>query len=293
MDGKVLLFVRDYQLNHKIINCMAGIGVPFIECFVQEELAFKMQLFNIENRLYIHEFIVGNDEEQFEQLRKVKEKGWKIIVIFPKYLIEYIDKCQEIKIDDLMVYPIEITPLKNKIVTLLSLPNVPIDSVEEEVNKKKQSIKDSIQLEINRAERGQYALSFIMIDFGSIPDQIQKRYFVELKTYLRETDIMLNGDKKNIYILVCPFTPKNFLVKVENKIRNLFEKEMKEERISVLSKLYVYGLTLGEDGHTFDEICNRLTDSIHDSKLLDQRIISNKIYTPDKLKGYKKLFKRF
>jgi len=293
MDGKVLLFIRDYQLKRKIIKCIASLGVPFVECFEQKELTFKMQLFDVENRLYIHEFAEGDDDKQFENLKKIKNKGWKVIVIFPKYLIEYIDKSQEAKIDDLMVYPIEIAPLKNKIVTILSLPIIIDDLLDEVVDTKKvDSLKDIIQTEINRAERGKYALSFVMIDFGSVPVDIQNEYFLTLKKSLRETDIILNAVKKNTYILVCPFTPKNFLVEVENKIRYLFEEEKRQERISTMTKLYAYGLTLGEDGHTFNEIYKRLTNSIRDSKLLNQTIVQNLIYTSDKLNAYK-MSKRF
>lgn len=293
MEGKVLLFIRDYQLKRKIINCVASLGVQFIECYEQEELSFKMQLFEEGNRLYIHEFLPGDDDKQFEGLKKIREKGWKVIVIFPKYLIEYIDKSQEAKVDDLMVYPVEIAPLKNKIVTILSLPMFDDDIKVEEVEKKENGLEEIIKLEINRAERGKYALSFVMIDFGNVPQQIQKDYFIALKKSLRETDVILNTDDKNAYILVCPFTPKNFLVEVENKIRYLFEEEKKQERVSAMTKLYAYGLTLGEDGHTFKEIYKHLTDSIHDSKLLDQTIVQNLIYTRDKLKVYKSLFKRF
>lgn len=294
MDGKVLLFIRDYQLKRKVINCVASLQVPFVECFEQEELGFKMQLFQEDNKLYIHEFVLGDDDAQFERLRKIKEKGWKVIVVFPKYVIEYIDRSQEIKIDDLMVYPVEEAPLKNKIVTLLSLP-VAKEPEQEPVDDgvHVNSLEEVIQMEINRAERGKYALSFVMIDFGIVPQVIQNSYLVELKKSLRETDVILKADEKNTYILVCPFTPKNFLVEVENKIRYLFEEEKRQERVSKMTKLYAYGLTLGDDGHTFMEIYKRLTDSIHDSKLMDQSIVQNLIYTPEKLKAYKSLFKRF
>lgn len=293
MDGKVLLFIRDYQLKHKIISCIAGLGVPFVECFEQEELNFKMQLFDEENRLYIHEFVLGNDDQQFEHLKKIKEKGWKIIIIFPEYSIDYIDRSQEIKIDDLLVYPVDVLPLKNKITTILSLPSLNDPTKDSHDHIKHKSLDEIIQLEINRAERGKYALSFVMIDFGNVPDSIQVKYFKNLKVLLRETDVILKAVEKNMYILVCPFTPKNFLVEVENKVRYLFEEEKKQERISPMTKLYAYGLTLGEDGRTFDEIYTRLSESIHDSKLLDQSIVQNLMYKPDKLKAYKSLFKRF
>lgn len=295
MDGKILLFIRDYQLKRKIINCVASLRLPFVECFEQEELDFKMQLFNEVNKLYIHEFTGVDEDKEFEHLEKIKAKGWRIIVIFHKYSIEYIDRCQAIKVDDLMVEPIEEVPLKNKITTILSLAALEpeIEEVEETVDVERISLKDVIQLEINRAERGKYALSFVMIDFGNVPGKIQNSYFKELKKLLRETDVILNAEEKNTYILVCPFTPKNFLVEVENKIRYLFEEEKHQGRVSSMTKLYAYGLTLGQDGLTFEDIYKRLTESIHDSKLLDQSIVQDLIKTPEKLKVYKSLFKRF
>ena len=299
MDGKILLFIRDYQLKRKMINCMMDLEVPFVECFEQDELNFKVKLFNVENRLYIYEFVAANDEEQFEQLKSMKSKGWKVLVIFPEYSIKYIDKCQEIKIDDLMVYPIEDMPLKNKIKTILKIPMMENDQVNaqedqaDQEDQKDDTIKEVIQLEVNRAERGQYALSFVMIDFASISVKIQKSYLPELKKILRETDLILSSDKDDIYILVCPFTPKNFLVEVENKIRYLFEEEQKQQHISMTTKIYVYGLTLGEDGHSFEEIYEKLIKRIGESKLLDQRITASKTYSPERLKAYRKMFEKF
>jgi len=294
MEVKVLLFIQDHQLKRKVINCIADLGVPFVECFEEEELSFKMQLFSDTNRLYIHEFIVEKEDEQFAQLKKIKEKGWKVIVIFPKYLIEYIDKSQLAKVDDLLVLPVEIASLKNKLVMLLSLPMkdgmVNKQAVEEI---QKDGLHEVIQMEVNRAQRGKYDLSFVMIDIGNVPLDIQKDYLADLKKVLRETDVILKAKEKNTYILICPFTAKNYLVEVENKIRDLFNALKNKGRISSLSKLYAYGLTLGEDGEDYNQLHKRLTESMHDTKLLDQSFVQNLLYTPQKLKAFKDLFKRF
>ncbi len=286
-EGKVLLFVRDYQLKRKVINVIVSIGIPFIEVFEQDELGYKMQLIKDEQKLYIHEYI-HDDDKQFEKLKLLKEKGWKTLVIFPKYLIEYIDVCQESKVDDLIAGAVEEVAINNKITTLLNLPIVKETSIEEisadeTNNDTTQNIRSVIELEVSRAQRGFYDLSFVIVDVGVLPIYEHKNFIRKLKNTLRETDVIVKTDEKGYYIIVCPFTAKNFLVEVENKIRAL---------VITTTKLYLYGLTLGVDGDDFEELYSKLTENLNNSKNLDQTFKQKASYSNSKFQVYKTTYRK-
>lgn len=205
MEGKVLLFIRDYQLKIKIIPALTDMHIPFIEVFEKEELPFKMKLINQTNKLYIHEYIQG-DEEQFNKIRAMKASGWKILLIFPKYEIRYIDASQEAGVDDLMARPLEIPAFRKKVTTLMRLPQLRVVVSHEEVD----NFKSTAELEVNRAMRGNYDLSFVMVDLSVMPAE-EKMIFIDvLRSALRETDVVVKTHEKDYYLIVCPFTPKNF-----------------------------------------------------------------------------------
>lgn len=290
MDGKVLIFIRDYQLKRQVINLVAQLGLSFIECNEMDELDFRIQLFVNVNKLFVYEFAEGiNEEKQFKKLADMKNKGWKTLVVFSKYHIPYIDKSQDNGVNDLVVHPVEIISIKNKILTLLS---VPIEEKNEEIDQEDSDLMDeTVKLEINRADRGKYALSFVLFEFLSVTISKQKSFIEDLKFKLRETDAIIPGRKKNTYLIMCPFTPKNFVVEVENKIRNQFEEQKSNGEIAPLSIVYAYGLTLGVDGDDFDELMDTLDKSLNELKKIDKTIKQNILYDPEKLKAYRNMYR--
>lgn len=291
MDGKVLVFIRDYQLKRQVINLVVQLELSFVESNDMDELSFKSQLITTDNKVFVYEFAEGQDEEkQFQRLGSMKEKGWKILVIFSKYSIPYIDKSQNVGIHDLLIPPIEILSLKNKILTLLSVPF--------EVTPKQKPVieaipvEESVKLEINRAERGKYVLSFVLFELASVVHSKQKIFVDLLKERLRETDDVIRGREKNMFLVICPFTPKNYVVEIENKIRSLFEELKQNGEVAPLSKVYAYGLTLGEDADDFETLIERLEHNMHESKTFDQAIKNNILYDPEKLKAYRNMYRR-
>jgi hypothetical protein len=259
-----------------------------MECFEEEELSFKLQLYTEGNRVFIYEFTGDVADEEYARLKSIKEKGWKILAIYPKYAIRYIDESQKIKIDDLMTHPVALDSLKRKIISLMNkmTPEAKENTVFPE------NLHDAVRVEINRATRGNYPLSFVMISPTEMTDEQKDIFSGMLKEHLRETDMIYTEDDAHTYMVLCPFTPKNSLVEVENKIRHVFDEIREPFKIARKDKIYVHGLTLDEDGQTYHEIYEKLLKGIHDSKLLDQEDIQDLFKDRSKLMAYRNLFKR-
>jgi hypothetical protein len=290
MDGKILLFIRDYQLKRQVINLVAQLGLVFIECNDFNELDFRINLIDADKKLFFYEFHEGIEEEkQFKKLSDMKIKGWKTLVVFSKYFIPYIDKSHKAGINDLCIHPVEIASIKNKILTLLSIPSE--IQFEQEADEVTIPVEETISRELNRATRGNYALSFVIFEFVSVVASKHGVFIEELKAKLRETDAIITGRIKDTYLIICPFTPKNFVVEVENKIRTLFEDKKSLGEIAPLSRVYAYGLTFGEDGDNFEELITLLESNLQELKKMDQTIKQSLFYNPEKLKVYRNIYR--
>ena len=93
------------------------------------------------------------------------------------------------------------------------------------------SENEDLKREIKRAGRGKYPVSFVMGRiFGAEPEKIQD-FYRRLKSVLRDTDRIMNYDSRT-FVIVCPFTPKENLMQVENKIRGTCEQLLEETRCS-------------------------------------------------------------
>lgn len=298
MDGKVLMNIADTQLKRQLMMIFVEINIQFIECYQDEDINFKIQMLPQGNRLYIHEYRASKetDTSQFAFLEEMKNKGFRVLVILPQYTIQLIDECQRIKVDDVFVLS-EGNPgmdlwknvgvrLKNKILMILTLPEVTTYETIPKEEKKTEahlvidpSIKGikRIQTEITRAKRGNYPLSFVMIYQSLIPKKIEEFFMKELKKVLRVTDSVVEMESEIVHIILCPFTDKKDLVRVENKVRRSFEEIKLNSGLPAASKCYLYGLTFGVDGESFEEIYQKLEKSIQESKAMDENFLKERI----------------
>ncbi len=271
MEGKVLLFIRDTQLRMNLLKSFTESQISFIEVQDMSELEFKMSLAMELNRLYVHEFSSVDEEGQFELLERMKKNNWKLLVIFPEYSVRYIDQAQGVAVDDLMAQPVHSNVLLKKVKTLLSLP-VEESSVSV-VDSQSKTVAAVVFEEINRADRGRYDLSFVMVSVTGLSAKERQVFLKDIKGLLRETDKVLIMEDLHNCLIVCPFTTKEFLVNVENKVRVAFDKVRMLFGITARIKLYLHGLTYPVDGENFDVIKERLLEGIRESKVFDQTII--------------------
>lgn len=287
MEGKVLIYVRDLQLGRWILSWASVNHVPFVECYRDMDLEYRANLIKENNKLFVYEFLDEDHEAQFLMLQKMSESGFKILVVFPEYRIQFIDEGMKVGVDDMLVHPIEMPILSSKLSKLLQLPVDEPEPEPEEVQTMDYMV--TVEREIRRAKRGHYELSFVMFSFVSSADSHLEEFFDVMKSTLRETDILLHINAANRYLVVCPFTKKEYIVEVENKIRDVFHFMKQRGQFTSHSKVYVHGLTLGEDGMDFKELMEKMENGIEGSKSIDQLGSRNKprVYSnPKAFKAY-------
>ncbi|PKM68888.1 MAG: hypothetical protein CVU95_02055 [Firmicutes bacterium HGW-Firmicutes-2] len=271
MEKKVLIHVYTIQVKNDILSILVNNGHDFLEVFNNNELNFKYNLVKDQIDLYIQELDENRYEESLDQIRRIDTDKVRSIVLIHKYSKHVIDDALALKVKDIIVLPMDRTHLTKKIMSFFDTqkPSVLMPSSQDKVQ-----IHNYIEIdinkvrdEINRAMRGNYPLSFVLVEYHSL-DQPQWILFKEaLNLLLRTTDMVMYFEANKI-LLICPFTPKNFLVEVENKVRNAYD-QIKKKAPS-RGALFLYGVTFPEDGQAWEALYKEMTDGIHDSKVISK-----------------------
>lgn len=285
MNGKVLLNVYSIGVKKDLLNILVQNGYDFIEVNGPHELSFKYNLVKERLDLYVHELDENDYEASLEQIKKIEVENVRCIVLIHKYSSEVIDDALALKVNDIVVLPIEKDNLQKKILSTVVkaepqeyMPSTPPPKDEIQVN------AERIDDEINRAVRGDYPLSFVMIEYDRMGIEVFKVFKRELRKLLRTTDMVMKYNKKRL-LLLCPFTPKSHLVEVENKVRVAHGK-LADVTVTP-STIYLYGVTFPDDGENSDKLLKVMSDGIHDSMVfsnlegtlhqMDRNLLKNKL----------------
>lgn len=268
MNGKVLLNVYSVGVKNDLLSILVQNGYDFLEVFSEHELSFKYNLIKDKLDLYIHELDENDYESSLQQLKKIDTQEVRCIVMIHKYSSKVIDDTLAMDVRDIVVLPIERNNLSKKILSAVKkiekaetaeyMPATP--PVSEGVVDRKR-----IDDEINRAVRGAYPLSFVMVEYDKMGVEVYKVFKRELSRLLRTTDMFLKLSDKRLLIL-CPFTPKSHLVEVENKVR-FAHRELSKVTVTPV-RIYLYGVTFPDDGQELDILLKSLKDGIHDSMVI-------------------------
>lgn len=269
MNGKVLLNVYSIGVKKDLLNILVENGYDFMEVNNPNELSFKYNLIKDTMDLYVHELDENNYQASLNQIKKIEVENVRCIVLIHEYSSKVIDDALGLKVNDIVVLPIEKDNLQKKILSTVSkagaqaehqayMPSTPPPREEIKVDAKR------IEDEINRAVRGDYPLSFVMIEYDRMGIEVFKVFRRELRKLLRTTDMVMKYDKKQL-LLLCPFTPKSHLVEVENKVR-LAHKKLSDVTVTP-TRIYLYGVTFPDDGEASDALLRTMSDGIHDSMI--------------------------
>lgn len=257
--------VYSIGVKKDIINILVQNGYDFLEIAGENELRFKYNLIKNQMDLYIHELDENHYQASIEQIKSLDLENVYCIVMIHKYSSQVIDDALTMKVDDIVVLPIERDILQKKIRTRMvkhevtSMPLMPAEPPQDV-----EALVDDARIEdeMNRAIRGKYPLSFVMIEYDHMGSEVYKVFKKELRKLLRATDMILRYDANKLLIL-CPFTPKSHLVEVESKVR---EAHTKLSTVTVTpSVIFLYGVTFPDDGEEQKSLLEHMSNGLHDS----------------------------
>lgn len=167
---------------------------------------------------------------------------------------------------DVVVKPVNYEQLKGRIDRIIS---------PDQITKEAKSIMDyykQIQMELKRAQRGNYEVSIVLagifqkMDFKSVYKEsskkqvidLEQKYPEELQKVMRETDAIISLSPSE-YLFVLPFTGSDGVPIIQDKLIGVFIHTVEsEERDNLL--MIIGSATYPQDGDTADLLISRIED---------------------------------
>lgn len=258
MAKKVLVHIHSLANKRIVLPALISMGLDFVEYSGPEDFNFKLGLFKEQTYLMIHELNRMKYINEFESMKKAVALNVKVLLIIDEYDTKIIDDALSIGIHDLITFPIKEETLKSKIDSLLS-------SIPGNMGRKSNINMPVIENEIARAKRGNYHFSIVMANLDGIHVDDMALVIDSLKNQLRDTDLVLKWDRYRI-LLICPFTIKESIVEVENKIRAIVKEKYGEFKNKVI--LNMYGISYPKDGKSAKDLIDKLYEGLNNSIML-------------------------
>lgn len=263
MGKKILVNVGSQIVRKLVLTSIVQLDYDFVEFNSPEDLKLKINLLRETIVLMIQELNYSEYKTDFEIIKDISEQGIKTLVISDRYESEIIDSALGAGASDIIILPLKEDVLKSKMKTLIDGAKTLILQAEQQ--DKKFADDNVIDYEILRANRGRYSISLVMVEFSGILEEEVEWFIVKLKGKLRETDLIFRYNVMRL-LLICPFTLKENVVEIENKVRAV----RSENYMSFKTKvgLFVYGISYPKDGNNTADLLALLDAGIKNSIFL-------------------------
>jgi PleD family two-component response regulator len=290
MKKTILVNVSSVAIKKLILSTIVEMNLGFVETDSLADLVFKSNLLKENVSVYIHELDYANYEEDFKTIKEATSIGISVMILLDSYSSTIIDDSLKAGADDVIALPIKKDIFVNKLKSLIGDCNNNVeqnsDSLAEQEKMKRN--KTVIDIEIARAKRGQYSLLVIIVQLCNVEEEALQKYIDDLQANLRNTDVVLRYKNEQV-VLACPFTAKESIVEVENKVRKLYTEHFEERKKYI--PLHMYGVAYPKDGEDSEALLSKLEDGLHDSVIIgNMKGTLNEIARED-IEKYKKMFK--
>lgn len=262
MKKKILVNSGTLIVKRMVLTSIVQLDYDFVEFNSPDDLKFKLNLLRESIVLMIDELNYDTYKTDFEIIKEVSEQGIKTLIISDRYESEIIDSALEVGASDIIILPLKEDVLKSKMKTLIEGSKNLLPQNEKE---RKFADDNIINYEIVRADRGKYSISLVMVEFSGILEEEIEWFTLKLKGKLRETDLIFRYNAMRI-LLICPFTMKENVVEIENKVRAVRSENYMDFKTKV--GIFVYGISYPKDGKNTQELLALLDSGIKNSILL-------------------------
>lgn len=282
MLGKVLINVTSTQVSSDLLSIFVAEGYEVFEARDANDLLFKYNLIREDLDLYIHELDEQDYEGSMAVFKKIDRHRTRTVLLIHLYSAKVIDDALSLSVKDVVVLPMErnalakklIQPIRNQVKTTL-MPKMPPKAPEgasastpPETSLEMPLDDDTLEMELNRAIRGRYPLSIVMVAYGGFTEGAFIRFEKNLRRSLRTTDAICRFGVATL-LIVCPFTSKVHLAEVENKIRDAYKQVIAEGHGS--GTMQLYGLTYPRDVASKDKLLEQLKAGIDSSDFIHEQ----------------------
>jgi len=303
MADKILCSIEDRFLKSIVLKQLFEKGLEFIESLDERDLYLKLDIFKETILFYIIQINQSSYKDQYKMIKSIKQKtglsNFPVMAIIPNNSADIVRGANQAGIEDVILMPEQREQFKELFLNRLNdfLKKVPAHKgIHPDLDEIRKSILSSLSSnsdlknEIKRASRGKYSVSFVMGRITGVHIGMIQEFYDKLKGMMRDTDKVINNDYRT-FIVVCPFTLKEYLIEAENKTRKVFEEMF--GGYSRLRRLDMYGATYPDDGKSLDKLLEIMEKGVSDSIIISSIHEPLNTLSKERLEEYKNMLRLY
>ncbi|MCX7774295.1 MAG: hypothetical protein N2376_14420 [Clostridia bacterium] len=283
MDRMMLLHVENRLLKAILLKSIAQADFGVLDVIDVDDLSMKMDAFGAKVCLMILEITDWNQNAIQVELNLLKNSPFQhlpIMAVVSKDTADVVTFAMKSGIRDVFLLPKQRELYRKTVCEKMStyyqqfLP--PVEEKPKERNLFEEllenpNLKETLSLEIQRAQRGSYALTLVLAHLSGEKSDFAKNLYQRVKGQTRATDKVLMIDDET-FMGVFPFAQKDHTPIIEQKIREAYDLESRKQ--AGPRKLNLFTATYPDDDTSLDMLLERLENGVNNS------IVINSIRTP-------------
>lgn len=299
MDKNILLYVKNRFIKNTLLKSIAKAEIGVLEIIDPDDMRIKLGAYGKSIVLVVIEIIDDKMYDLEDTLSHFKAiyPSVPVVAIVYKDTYEIVNLAMKLGVKDILFLTKNIDTytdaIQNKMAYYYDIINKQQkETFLSEMIHENISIKESLNLELKRAVRGGYSISFILAYLSGYGPESVKSIIDSSKRFIRDTDKMFSMDE-DTFIAAFPFVGKSYVPLLEEKFREAF----KAQKMGIHKKFCLYGATFPDDGDTLEKLLDRLEKGINNSMVINNvQIPLNSLSLSDiedykkKIKQYKKFF---
>ncbi|HHU90365.1 MAG TPA: hypothetical protein GXZ22_04830 [Clostridiaceae bacterium] len=297
MDKYIFLHVNNRFVRNILLKSIAKAGIGVMEIMDSDDLTIKLDAYGNSIVLFVTEIVDDNNLVVDDVVGRIRNGYPSIPVLALVYrdTYEIVNTAIKLGIKDILFLTKNsenyVKTIQNKMVKYYEI----INKQEEETDLSESihenvSVKESLNLELKRAIRGNYSISFILVHLNGQEPEVIKSIINTSKRFIRDTDKLLLIDE-DTFIGAFHFVEKANVPLLEEKFRNAFKNESK--KMGIHKEFCLYGATFPDDGDNLDELLSRLEKGISNMLAINSVRIPLNSLTVSNIENYKKKLRQY
>jgi len=266
MDKFIFLHIKKRYVRNVLLKSVAEAGIGIMEIMDADDMTVKLDAYGDSIVLFVTEIVNENIPVVNDVVGRIRSRypSVPVLALVYKDTYEIVNTAIKLGIKDILFLTENsenyVKAIQNKMIKYYDIINRQEKGTDlSGLVKENISIKESLNLELKRAIRGNYSVSFILAHLTGHEPEVVKSIINTSKKYIRDTDKLFLMDE-DTFIAVFPFVEKANVPLLEEKFRKAFKIESKN--IGIHKKFCMYGATFPNDGDNLDELLNRLERGI-------------------------------
>jgi DNA-binding NarL/FixJ family response regulator len=291
------LYVKSRFIKNILLKSVVKAQIGVIDIIDPDDMTIKLDAYGDSIVLAVIEITDDNKASVYEVVNRIKDvyPSVPVVAIVYKDTYEIVNFAIRLGVKDILFLTKNVETyveaIQNKMANYYDIiKKQEKDTFLSEMINEDINIRESLNLELKRAIRGNYSISFILAYLSGHEPEVVQSIINTSKRFIRDTDKLLLMDE-DTFIAVFPFVEKANVPLLEEKFREAFKKESK--RVGIHKKFCLYGATFPDDGDSLEQLLDRLEKGINNSLVISSVQIPLSSLTVSDIEEYKKKIRQY